>query len=313
MRSKLWQGNAAQKLCKDYQGGAGIRELGRKYHASSNTIHRILRLKEINIRPTGRNPKYGWKKEELEDLYLNKKLTATEIGNMKGVSEHALRLWLYKYSIPLRTRSDYQGLRYYERLQEGRIHPNLRMNKNLTYILGVLLGDGYAYKNNYNYKIGLSVSNMIFAKSFAGAITKIGLHPHIYQRRISQKNPNWHDQYSVTTSCKIFYVWYKKLSPRDILTKIRDHKSFIVAFLRGFYESEGTLAKKYSKITLFNSNPDRITLVRNLLHELNFKTTLTSIKRPNKKEEFRLYVLGGKVAGDRFLKTIKPCIKGSGD
>ncbi len=313
MRSKLWQGDTAQRLCKDYQDGAGIRELGRKYHVSHIMIHNTLINMGVSICPTGRRPRVKINKDELLELYWGKLLSAVEIAKLFGCHEGNIRGLMRKYDISRRSASEKQLLRYKNKPDEGRIHPNLEITENMAYILGVMEGDGYAYRNHSNYIIGLGVTSEKFAKSFFDALKKIGLNPHMGYKNVKKYNPNAKDQFSVTSNSKRFYSWHKQLSIQQIQNILERNQKYMRAFVRGFYESEGTLSMgKYWRTKIYNSNEERISLAGKAIKSLGFNYAIRSHQRPNRKCEYVLEILGGTDQVKHFIHTIKPCIKDGG-
>lgn len=198
-----------------------------------------------------------------------------------------------------------------------RLKPILKPSKDLAYILGVLKGDGYVFifdwkpnkecKSTKHYIIGLNVKDVKFAESFKGSIKNIGLRVKVRKYR----------SYYVCKFCnKELLIWYKKLSINDIKEIIEKDEEYVKEFLRGFYESEGYYYYegdvKRPYIGIINCKFDLINLVNNLINKLSFDTKLYKLKRsPSafKKGIYYKITIRKKEQPEKFIKTIKPCIK----
>lgn len=143
------------------------------------------------------------------------------------------------------------------------VHSILSPSPELSYILGVLKGDGYCYhfqnKKKSDSIIALSVNDYEFAQSFAKALCSIGLNPHTFSL---EKYKNQTTKWRTTCSSREFVSWYKDLSTEDIFTMLKMEQRFILEFFRGFYEAEGWLGKVPTKSYYFIgvSNTDKILL-----------------------------------------------------
>jgi len=181
------------------------------------------------------------------------------------------------------------------------IHPNLNMSEDLAYILGVLKGDGCVYLHGRGADIKLVCKHKEFAISFYNALSRIGLNPKLY------KDNGYH---RVEASSKAFYNWYKKLTLFDIEMLLQNEK-YIVAFIRGFYESEGNYYEPEHSIHIYNTDKDLVELCQRFLQKLGFSFHIYIKKKNGYKSNKPLYVLHKKEKSEvqRFFELIKPCIK----
>lgn len=196
---------------------------------------------------------------------------------------------------------------------------NLEPTPTLSYVLGVLLGDGYVYtthiKGVRRCIVGLGTVSEDFAKSFAQALASLGMHPRIRVRKPQGfgKKP----RFEVESISAMFYDWYKELTLEDIKKIVSTDKEHIIAFIKGFYESEGSLIIKdkergYLGILLSNTNKKLLELVKELLQTLGFNAKLYG---PYKNRGARGNTTEYRVAltstseVERFIKVINPCIK----
>lgn len=213
------------------------------------------------------------------------------------------------------------------------------MTEELAYILGVLKGDGSV---STTYRIELTQTKREFAESFKLVLEKIGFSTKIRTKappRFAKK-----PQFSIQVRSKDFANWYHALSLAKIKELVKQNPQFIVAFIRGFYESEGYARtrqtfywrqrahtkykfKKYVKkdpsrkwqttISFHNSNQELLRMVQKLLAELGFIFTLEGpwesdrIKFGGRKYHEKRYALQTtrKAQIQPFFQKINPCIK----
>jgi len=187
--------------------------------------------------------------------------------------------------------------------------PNLKPSRELAYILGVLLGDGTVTYNGKNgYVVKLKTKDYTFANEFVLMLKKIGLNPVIYTEKVSKYNKNWNDCYVVRAFSKIFYKWYKSLTIDDI---IRIVKGYEKDFIRGFYESEGSIWKRNDnnqlRIRIVNTNHKLMNAICSMLRELGFNCKLRS-RLGSKRQAYEITIEGNNVVS-RFFRIINPKIK----
>ena len=254
----------------------------------------------------------AWEENELRTLYWDKELSTVEIGEKFGYTARNVGYYMRKFGISRRSNSEAHQLGFRKKPHPGCIHPNLEFNENMAYILGVLFGDGNVNKNGSQYRIQLNNTRKSFAESFAKALRLIGLHPCFYTVKLSKKDPKHSDVLCVVATSKMFYNWFKGLTLIDVRRLlIRDIK-YTKGFLRGFYESEGTLqhrTKNCWRIRIYNSNVKILNIIQNLLTYLGFNHSFHQSKRKKTKDEYSVDILGGTKETFRFLSEVNPCIK----
>jgi len=204
------------------------------------------------------------------------------ISKFLNISLGTVNSWLYRGSKP-----------------NGWIQTPTFSDKNvLSYIIGVLEGDGSKAKGNE--RVTLNVKDKKFAEEFANALQKIGIRPKwgIYQEK------NGTVMWRVFANSKILCEWYNAL---DVEKLVLSSDNTIKMFLKGFFESEGMFDSKRMRIHIYNSNLKRIGITIKCLEKLGFKVSID--KAPT---EYVIRILGGAKEVKRFLHSIKPCIK-SGD
>lgn len=284
-------------------------EIAKKLGVNSSTVQRWLRKYGLirdawttrRIVEERKRREKGITKKKIEELYMKLK-NYKKVAEQLGIPPSSLWYLIKKYGI--------------------KIKPSLRQvdfskEKEICYILGVLLGDGYVYKGKTNYFIHLKVTSKTFAESFCKALKEIGLTPHLFWYEKEQR-------YIAGCSSKIFYNFYKNLTLKDIRKLVTKNKENMKEFIRGFYESEGTNVissrKKGWTIAMYNTNLDVILLVKFLLEKLGFnfsvrkrklkgrKLTIKGRKTVARKDD---YILASEKheQNRRFIETIKPVIR----
>ncbi len=139
----------------------------------------------------------------------------------------------------------------------------MSISKNLGYILGVLVGDGWLNKNS----VGLNAKDNDFVLAFKKALEdefKLNAKIHFY-------NGLWRVELHSRQIVKLL----KNLDYRLI---VNEHSEVKCSFLKGFYDSEGSAyyqektGVRNRKIELYNTDLELLTICKNLLEELGIKT-----------------------------------------
>ncbi len=168
----------------------------------------------------------------------------------------------------------------------GRYIPSIKLlkpSKELAYVIGVKLGDGYVIKSGrikrYNnrvcddVRIGLDVKDREFVEEFSRCLAKVlGSTPKRPRYRKSTK------RYTVEFGSETLYQLLKKPVDLDRLKKYIEHcGNCMAAFLRGFFDSEGSVDKR-GYIYLFNTDLRLLAYVKHLLQRLGIETTGPRLK-----------------------------------
>jgi len=146
---------------------------------------------------------------------------------------------------------------------------DIKPSKELAFIIGSIIGDGniliYAKEKKHYYRICLKCKDFDYALEFARCLEYIGVKPWIGKRRDGY--------YIVEGYSKTLCELLKK--PLDI-EKLRYYIEYsietIVAFLRAFFDSEGSVNKK-GRIYVFNTDLRTLNYVRELLLRSSIEVT----------------------------------------
>lgn len=221
----------------------------------------------IELTETGMSPSEIWKKLRSKGL---------------EIKYETIRVWAKKIRNP------------YKKLN------TIKNEKELSYVIGLLLGDGYFYKvmkrGSYNNgRIVLGVKDEDLAKNFATLISHIFGDKRIYKA-------NWSE------SRRVYIVEVRSKELVELLLKdFEDLLKFIegseASFIRGLFDAEGCINIKYQKgriyprIFLTNSDTKIIDFVKSHLKKEGISSNIQINTRAGKEK----FILGKKT------KTSKDC------
>ena len=275
-----------------------IKSISETRSCSARTIHRRLNYYKIKTRTPWEHKKIFVNSEKIRKSHQKERKSINKIAKELGLSYSKLRSEMIKNNIPRRNS-----------IELSLNKPNLKPTKNLCYILGILCGDGYLYKNGSNYCIALETVELNFIKSFKKALEKIGLivgGP--YSRKRSQKNKIIH---KIETRSKLFFEWYQNTDIIKIKKFVNKTKGEL-DFIKGVYESEGSyfLTKEKKKIlTLASTNKELMLYIRELSYKFGFSPTFPKSQYlKSKKPYYKLY-FNKQDEIKKFIELINPGIK----
>jgi len=161
-----------------------------------------------------------------------------------------------------------------------------RVRGELAWILGVMCGDGCLENHGRTHRISLNTTQKEFGKEFVNNINKIFHLKEKFNERIVTNNNNsryYKIQIGGQQLCSFFlkigkFGCFKWRVPLDI---INGNKKIKQGFLRGFYDSEGsinTYREKYKKIRAVSVNKKGLKEVSNLLKDNGINVNLIKEK-----------------------------------
>lgn len=161
----------------------------------------------------------------------------------------------------------------------------LKKNTSFYYILGVILGDGYLYKGNGEYVIGLSVIDLDFIKKFRNNLKLwCGLNAKI--KKVKSNTCVKGYEYRMRLYSKKVYDYINRFNKHPIITNKKDKKKNLIT---GLYDSEGSIYLKKQKyknenfywnknIYFDNTNLNIIHLVASYLKDNGIRHSINSYK-----------------------------------
>lgn len=179
---------------------------------------------------------------------------------------------------------------------------NLAPSPTLSYVLGVVLGDGCAIwdESKPRYVVKLGNNNEAFVEEFGEALKSLGFKPRIYD--YIDKRP-WKREpivfHTVVASSKHFVGWYKSLELGEIEEIVEPYSR---EFLRGFYQSEGCYRNnpKHCTLSMSNNNIKLLRIVQRFLGRRGFKSAINK----GAKKCYYVAIHGGGRAHKEFLTFI---------
>ncbi|MBO8174778.1 MAG: helix-turn-helix domain-containing protein [Thermococcus sp.] len=178
------------------------------------------------------------------------------------------------------------------------------------YVIGLLVGEGYAQNHDGSATVYFTNDDSILILTVYNYLRKLGLNPTI---RNSHKGKSAKEVYV----CSIEF--YSLLEALRIATKSAEkvvppqlfgaRLSDIVAFLRGYFDAEGTVDRKRPKITVVSASKELLKGIQHLLLRLGVKSQLhatkaraTNGKMKETKTYYRLFITGEDVT--KFVKNV---------
>lgn len=250
---------------------------------------------------------------KIKKLYIQGN-ASRKVGKILGISHTRVLQLLKKENINRRTITKSIPNKNYKKLTPER-----------AYILGVMCGDGCIFSGiakkkqweYYLYVVYLSVKDKDFIDEFIHCIKMVyGISPSIYFRKRSQKNPKWSDIWTAKITRKEIYqdlATYKFGThnwrvPYEI--KYSDDERIAAAFLRGFYDSEGSVLKgpRNFGISVVSTNLDGLQEIKELLKRLNIESSKIGVDKRHKNHTF-YFPISKKSSIITFLNKIGFSIK----
>jgi intein-encoded DNA endonuclease-like protein len=154
----------------------------------------------------------------------------------------------------------------------GRRIPSLELLKpseELAYVIGAVLGDGYAHMRRRIIKgysdsiIGLEARDREFVEEFGRRLAKV-----LNRREIRPRYRRSSGRYVVEAKSKTLYELLRKPVDLDRLKPYVEHcERCVAAFIRSFADSEGCVDKK-GRIHIYNTDLRLLTYIKELLRRL---------------------------------------------
>jgi len=135
----------------------------------------------------------------------------------------------------------------------------------LAYVIGVILGDGNLNIHGYNAELILAVTDHDFAEEFSRCLAKVLHRERPYKIRWSERKNRW-----VVQGSSILLHKFLNCEWRSFKKCIEHCDRCRGAFLRAFYDSEGSISRK---LVVSNTRRDLLRYVQKLLKDANIETT----------------------------------------
>jgi len=156
----------------------------------------------------------------------------------------------------------------------------------LAYVIGVIFGDGSVSfkKRDYKYRIRLKVVDREFAEEFKRCLEALGLKPSLRLERDRTRCDRW----CVEANSRILYEFLTQ--PKERLFEVA--KEYPAEFLRGFFDSEGTVYinpkdPRIARVRASNYDLELLEFMKALLLDLGIYSTIYITKKKGDRSNIR--------------------------
>lgn len=239
-------------------------------------------------------------RSKIKRLY-NQGLSSRDVGKKLNISHTRVLQLLKKENI--KTRSVIKPI----------LNPDYKeLSPERAYIFGVMCGDGCIFsgtehKGKWDYQsyiVYLAARDKDFINEFSRCIKSVyGVIPSLYFRDRNKFNKKWSSIWTARIKRKKVYEDLSSYKfgtktwrvPNEVLNS--NDKKVIGSFLRGFYDSEGSISIGPRSFTLMShsTNYPGLYNIRNLLERLDIRTSnIMKDQRPNRRVVFYIMITGKK-------------------
>jgi len=254
-------------------------------------------------------------KNTLERLYWKEGKSIKEISQeLDKLSFAGVEYWIYKHNIP--TRNWYEA-------RFPNMPNHFEMNGDLAYVLGAVFGDGCISKPSYGFRIEFTSTSPLFTKNVREAMERLGLHTipwsQKHERKKFGKKVCLHPKVClhIRVHSRPFHKWLTSKSLEQIEALLSKNPLFEQAFIRGFYEAEGSFSAmlkrrpKSNKLRIHNTDLQLLSMVQRLLKNNGISVHLNGpyINPPPSRKPTYVLQTGRRNIISKFFNLIKPSIK----
>ncbi|MBW2674510.1 MAG: hypothetical protein JRD89_14040 [Deltaproteobacteria bacterium] len=242
--------------------------------------------------------KYNWDREWLYNEHIKEGKSIRQIALEQGVHWNTIQRHLIKNGIPIQ--------------KHGKQYPNLEPSPELSYILGVIAGDGYVSSHSY---IELDTKDYAFAQEFRRALKAIGLRANVIERNHWIKNlKRQYHGWKCYIRSVVFVDWFNGLTQEQ---EEGIAGQYPWEYIRGMFESEGSYyvnTNGSAEVVFSNFDYNLLLMVQRLLTLLGYESNIyeREHKEPFKGREiteYSLHLLGSSKEKHEFIKKLNPVIK----
>ena len=219
------------------------------------------------------------KKEDVYELYINKKESAQKIAKKYKTSTITAINWINYYNIKLRTHLESMNtISVKKELKEKKLrHPTkifTEISPEKAYIMGVLCGDGYISNKTIRFEIRKDEE---FMKEFVRCLKEVYGLDYNYKYYAKKNSFVMYASTEIVCSDLLRYCKFKTFEwfvPEEIITS--KNEEIISKFLRGIFDSEG-VSSKYC-VSMSSANKEGINQISQLLMGLNIDNKIIQIR-----------------------------------
>lgn len=255
-------GISKEKLSRLYhQEDLSQREIGERLGVTQSSVSK--RMDELDIESDIASLWTEEEKETLQQHYPKEKELLME--KLPDRSWNAIKLKAMDLGIAKSAEEHRNSEEVAEKLRElseqNKIEVNFDKVSKISYILGVVDGDGF---HDNNGAIGLEVKDIEFAEKFMENLTNVGLNPNSKPRDSKQ---------AVWASSQDLLNWIETLDDQNQKIQWLKEQGDIWKYLEGQYDSDGNLHPSGSP-RICSYDEDEKKLIAELLNEVGVQTSI---------------------------------------
>ena len=260
-------------------------EIAKIYHCWPEYVRELLRKYRIRIRTKSEAKKLLFSinipKGELRKLYLEKKMSSTEIAKEFNCSATLIKNKLREYKIPIRPLKEALALSNTPRYPRHDFSGNLEEK---AYLIGFRRGDLYA-RQARSRTIGVEMSSSKKAQHelFRNLFSKYG---HIRQSWTKAPDGTW----EISVCCYLNNTFKFIIEKKDLIESwIVRNKKYFAAFLAGYADAEGSfcLCGGNAVFSIRSQDKDILHQIREKLIELGILLRPPQIVRKKGTKDIR--------------------------
>lgn len=239
---------------------------------------------------TSKSADEQWKEEDvLRELYLEQGLCDRENGEELGCSRKNVSYWREKFGIEGRDPSEITK------------DVDLTPSCDLLYLIGVGIADASLSEHDGAYTISLTVDSEKFTQAFSRAMNSIGIPTNTCNDRGYLKTEGRRKAlHSLIHDCR---------DDCEHISGLWNDSTQALAFVRGFYDSEGHDRGKSRGLNMYNTRIDYLEFVQEILANHNITSWFTTSQREDAERD-TVYVLYVPHSDKHlFIDLISPNIK----
>jgi DNA-binding transcriptional regulator WhiA/DNA-binding CsgD family transcriptional regulator len=212
---------------------------------------------------------------ELERLYIVKNLSIREISNILNIAQQTVFQRLQRLGVPINPQ---KKQKYQNRRSDIRIPK--RHTPELAELFGILLGDGHI--SHFQVLVTLGTKEQSYAEYVVRLMQKLfGATPRISIRRTGYRDVYLGSVRLTKWLLRNGFVQHKVRSQVDIPEWVIKKRTFSERFIRGFFDTDGSIYRlRYgTQISLSNRSMPLLTSLRKMLDSLGYRVSRISAER----------------------------------
>lgn len=251
---------SAEELYRLYnEENLSQREIGEKFGVGQAAVSNWM--SELNVETDRAGKWSGKEKEILKKNYPEEKEKLKE--ELENRTWNAIKLKAMDLDLA-RNQEDYRNSEEVKEqlrnlAEDNKIHANMDKKTEISYVLGVLDGDGFTDNKS---TLSLETASKDFAEKFVSYLDKIGLNPNIRDRE---------NKKAVWASSMEFQEWFSAMGFSEKFEWLKKEGDFW-KYLEGAYDSDGDLSHPGPRICSYDSEEKKF--LKKILDHLGLEASI---------------------------------------